>query len=300
MDENGDCWKNVSNEVKEFYWGEFQKYFIWDDDSTLIKLAWKRKAGERYSALMCEYRKLEDKPTHITDIAWKKWNKAWNTENYIFRREIATANRLSETGGEGGGVSRHSGGSTSHITHAERLAVELKRTPLPHELFERTHTRKGTNELVDKRARNTMDDYNRHVQEHISSQFQENGSDALEVDHSTLFFESLKIADGRKMYGLGSMGYNFYPSQFKSSSSATYKQTSTLYNEVIGLRSEVHELRQEKENLWKEVQLQHESMKKELQDYREEVMRDVRDIMQEMRGKRARYSSPSVYDDFVE
>ncbi|KAM7274870.1 hypothetical protein ACFE04_016736 [Oxalis oulophora] len=303
MDENGDCWKNVSNEMKEFYWGEFQKYFIWDDDSTLIKLAWKRKAGERYSALMCEYRKLEDKPAHITDIAWKKWNKAWNTENYIFRREIATANRLSETGGEGGGVSRHSGGSISHITHTERLAVELKRTPLPHELFERTHTRKGTNELVDKRARNTM--YVRMIiidmfKNIYRLNFQKNGSDVLEVDHSTLFFESLKIADGRKMYGLGSMGYNFYPSQFKSSSSTTYKQTSTLYNEVIGLRSEVHELRQEKENLWKEVQLQHESMKKELQDYREEVMRDVRDIMQEMRGKRARYSSPSVYDDFVE
>ncbi|KAM7263734.1 hypothetical protein ACFE04_001417 [Oxalis oulophora] len=107
-----------------------------------------------------------------------------------------------------------------------------------------------------------QDDYNRHVQKHISSQFQKNGSDPLEVDHSTLFFESLKIADGRKI--------------------------------------EVHKLRQEKENLWKEIQLQHESMKKELQDYREEVMRDVRDIMQEMRGKRARYSSPSEYDDFVE
>ncbi|KAM7267021.1 hypothetical protein ACFE04_009187 [Oxalis oulophora] len=155
MDDNGHCWKTVSDEMKDFYWNEFKKNFYGNEKDSLIKRAWHSKAGTRYSALLCSLRKKGKKPTSVTDDGWKIYESAWSTEDCIKRREQATENRLSETGGEGSGISKQSGGSISYATHLDILRTQLKREPLPHELFEKTHTKKGTTDLIDARARNT-------------------------------------------------------------------------------------------------------------------------------------------------
>ncbi|XP_039117863.1 uncharacterized protein LOC120253626 [Dioscorea cayenensis subsp. rotundata] len=153
MDENGHCWKNVSKETKDFYWNEFQKHFIWDESiSSIIKLAWQRKAAERYRSLMCVFRKGKGKTLYVSDTAWQKWNEAWNSSDFKAKSLKFSANRLTEAEGPGSGISRHSGGSISHICHAEKLRSKLGRDPLPYELFEATHTKKGTSELIDTRA----------------------------------------------------------------------------------------------------------------------------------------------------
>lgn len=86
-----------------------------------IKMAWQRKAAERYRALMCSLRKGKEKTMHVSDSAWKLWTEAWNSPDFKARSEKFATNRLSETGGHECGVSRHTGGSISHTSHAERL-----------------------------------------------------------------------------------------------------------------------------------------------------------------------------------
>lgn len=62
---------------------------------------------------------------HVPDITWQKWHEAWSTEDFKSRSKQFSANRRSETGGPGSGISRHSGGSISHTAHAERLVRQL-------------------------------------------------------------------------------------------------------------------------------------------------------------------------------
>jgi hypothetical protein len=90
-----------------------------------IKVAWQRKAAERYKAFMCIMRKGKEKTMHVSDTAWRKWNEAWSTPEFKSRSEQYTANRRSETGGPGSGIARHTGGSISHARHAERLVRHI-------------------------------------------------------------------------------------------------------------------------------------------------------------------------------
>ncbi|XP_021621504.2 uncharacterized protein LOC110621538 [Manihot esculenta] len=142
--EEGHCWKTVPNETKEFYWQEFKKYFLWDQAiDSLVKIAWQKKAAERYRGLMWEIRKGKVKNLATPDSVLKKWQETWNTSEYKEKCEKFSANRCSEAGGSGSGIFRHACGSR------ERLGRE----PHPHELFETTHKRKGTEEFVDARSK---------------------------------------------------------------------------------------------------------------------------------------------------
>ncbi|KAM7262063.1 hypothetical protein ACFE04_021140 [Oxalis oulophora] len=242
MDDNGHCWKTVSDEMKDFYWNEFKKSFYWNEKDSLIKRAWHSKAGTRYSALLCSLRKKGKKPPSVTDDGWKIYESAWSTEDCIKRREQATENRLSETGGEGSGISKQSGGSISYATHLDILRAQLKREPLPHELFEKTHTKKGTIDLIDARARNTKREFDSFVDE--ASQQQEGSSEPHVVDMAKCFFQTNggKISKKQK-YGLGSEVFTFYPHLSESSSSRTCcAQPETSTTEIKDLRQKIVEL----------------------------------------------------------
>ncbi|XP_043817331.1 uncharacterized protein LOC122725000 [Manihot esculenta] len=65
---DGFCWKNVLEEVKEFYWQEFKKYFLWEKAiEQLMKIAWRKKAVERYRSLMCSVRNGKEKRLSLTE-----------------------------------------------------------------------------------------------------------------------------------------------------------------------------------------------------------------------------------------
>ena len=99
-----------------------QKHFVWDElVSAVIKVAWQRKAAERYRAFMCNLRKGKEKTVHVSDATWQIWKDAWNSSEFKAKGEKFAANRLSETEGPGCGISRHTRGSISHVSHAERL-----------------------------------------------------------------------------------------------------------------------------------------------------------------------------------
>ncbi|XP_039140187.1 uncharacterized protein LOC120277413 isoform X2 [Dioscorea cayenensis subsp. rotundata] len=200
MDENGYSWKNVSKETKDFYWNEFQKFFVWDESMlSAIKMAWQRKAAERYRALMCSLRKGKEKSLHVSDSAWKTWTDAWNSPEFKTRCETATANRLTEITGPGSGISRHTGGSISHASHADRLRSRLGRDPRPFELFEVTHTKKGTSMLVDTRAQSVKDRYLELVEQ--ASQTQEGLDELPIVDETALYYDAVGGGKKSRVYG---------------------------------------------------------------------------------------------------
>ncbi|KAG5631782.1 hypothetical protein H5410_003499 [Solanum commersonii] len=50
LDPNGINWKSVSQEIKDFYLGEFKKQFYWDPSIDCeVKILWRKKAARRYS-----------------------------------------------------------------------------------------------------------------------------------------------------------------------------------------------------------------------------------------------------------
>ncbi|XP_021598825.1 uncharacterized protein LOC110604826 [Manihot esculenta] len=65
---DGFCWKNIPEEVKEFYWQEFKKHFLWEEAiEQLMKIAWRKKAAERYRSLMCSIRIGKEKRLSLTE-----------------------------------------------------------------------------------------------------------------------------------------------------------------------------------------------------------------------------------------
>ncbi|KDP36041.1 hypothetical protein JCGZ_10007 [Jatropha curcas] len=85
---------------------------------------------------------------------WESWQKAWEDPAFKRKREIFAQNRRSETGRDGAGPSRHTGGSISVIETARLLAEKLGREPTPIEVFTYTHTKDhDLNTFVDRCAR---------------------------------------------------------------------------------------------------------------------------------------------------
>ncbi|KAK9102906.1 hypothetical protein Sjap_020160 [Stephania japonica] len=122
----GYCWKSVSPHHKDKYWRHWKVFFRWDDTipEDLIRAAYDRLAGIRYTALMHKLKKKRVQPVYVIDEAWRRYLEYWESEDFLARSSQATANRNTEVEGPGTGPSKHSGGSVSFVTTQERLAPE--------------------------------------------------------------------------------------------------------------------------------------------------------------------------------
>ncbi|KAJ9189138.1 hypothetical protein P3X46_000468 [Hevea brasiliensis] len=177
MDPEGHCWKTITPETKEFYWDEFQ-------------------VTERYKALMCNVRKGKSKVI-VPNSTMQKWKEAWSSPEFKAKSHQFTANRCSEIGGVGAGISRHTGGSVSHATHADRMDAFLA--------------------LKEQ-----------------SSQPQEGCSDPPIVDEVALYYQVVGGEKKNRVYGIGSQASIFYPSSSHgSSSTASYCAQSEAMEEEI-------------------------------------------------------------------
>ncbi|XP_058003979.1 uncharacterized protein LOC110643733 [Hevea brasiliensis] len=240
MDPEGHCWKTITPETKEFYWDEFQKYFDWQEVTPLVKEAWRRKAAERYKALMCNVRKGKSKVI-VPNSTMQKWKEAWSSPEFKAKSHPFTTNRCSEIGGVGVGISRHTRGSVSHATHADRMEAQLGRRPFPYELFHKTHTRKGTSDMVDSRAQSikaSEQDAFLALKEQ-SSQPQEGCSDPPIVDEVALYYQVVGGEKKNRVYGIGSQASIFYPSSSHGSSS-----TASYYAQSEAMEEEIQQLHQ--------------------------------------------------------
>ncbi|XP_043804434.1 uncharacterized protein LOC122721304 [Manihot esculenta] len=238
---DGYCWKNIPEEVKEFYWQEFKKDFLWEEAiEQLMKIAWRKKAAKRYRSLMCSVRNGKEKRLSLTEGVMDAWQSAWGATEYKEKCKKFSNNRKSETGGQGVGPSRHCGGSISQYRHQEHMRERLGRDPLPHELFEATHKKKGTSEFVDARSKAIHDRFLTLKEQ--ASQTDNNSSQASRIDEAQLYFEAVGGEKKRRVYGLGSQASVFFPNKtFASTSFTSAQQNQDLQNEMADLRCKLQE-----------------------------------------------------------
>ncbi|KAK9085479.1 hypothetical protein Sjap_025890 [Stephania japonica] len=138
----GYCWKSVPPHHKDQYWRQWKVFFRWDDTSPedLIRAAYDRLAGIRYTALMHKLKKNRVQPVYVIDEAWRRYLEYWESEDFLARSSQATANRNTEVEGPGTGPSKHSGGSVSFVTTQERLNDSSETPPTVNELYLHLHT----------------------------------------------------------------------------------------------------------------------------------------------------------------
>ncbi|XP_057990334.1 uncharacterized protein LOC110656172 [Hevea brasiliensis] len=222
-----------------------QNYFDWQEVTPLVKEAWRRKAAERYKALMCNVRKGKSK-------------------------------------GELGLPSLDTTGFISHATHADRMEAKLGRRPFPYELFHKTHTRKGTSDMVDSRAQSIKDAFLALKEQ--SSQPQEGCNDPPIVDEVALYYQVVGGEKKNRVYGIGSQASIFYPSSSHgSSSTASYcAQSEAMEEEIQQLHQTVATL---KDSLvaMEERDRQRELMLEERYRQREQTLEErMQQMMQNM------------------
>ncbi|XP_037494585.1 uncharacterized protein LOC119370461 [Jatropha curcas] len=99
--------------------------------TAMLKVAWEKICADRYADFTYRMRRSGKKQRCVSQEIWESWQKAWEDPAFKRKREMFAQNRRSETGGDGAGPSRHTGGSISAIETARLLAKELGREPTP-------------------------------------------------------------------------------------------------------------------------------------------------------------------------
>ncbi|XP_043804623.1 uncharacterized protein LOC110627282 [Manihot esculenta] len=95
----------------------------------------------------------------------------------------------------------------------------LGREPHPHELFEATHKRKGTEEFVDARSKAIYDKY---VQLKEAATHQQEGSnEPTPINEAQLYYEAVGGQKKNRVYGLGSQASAYFHEPSHCSASYT-------------------------------------------------------------------------------
>ncbi|XP_037496331.1 uncharacterized protein LOC119371033 [Jatropha curcas] len=122
----------------------------------MLKVAWEKICADRYADFTYRMRRSGKKQRCVSQEIWESWQKAWEDPAFKRKREMFAQNRRSETGGDGAGPSRHTGGSISAIETARLLAKELGReptpmSPQPRSVYIHSHEGHARNTFVDRR-----------------------------------------------------------------------------------------------------------------------------------------------------
>ncbi|CAI9094842.1 OLC1v1030648C1 [Oldenlandia corymbosa var. corymbosa] len=70
----GFTWSKVSQPTKDFYFDEFKKFFKWEPHLECeVRAEWDKKAARCYGEFTRKLRKKNEKPTCLSDNAWKQF-----------------------------------------------------------------------------------------------------------------------------------------------------------------------------------------------------------------------------------
>ncbi|KDP25925.1 hypothetical protein JCGZ_23001 [Jatropha curcas] len=186
LHKEGYTWDAVPQEARDFYWEEFQKHFIWDEAITaMLKVAWEKIFADRYADFTYRMRRSGKKQQCVSQEIWESWQKAWEDPAFKRKREIFAQNRRSETGGDGAGPSRHTGGSISAIETARLL-----------------------------------ENYTTARERIVTSQTDESEAESR-IDEVALYLEAVGGEKKRKVYGIGSQASQFYTGSAAHASTAS-------------------------------------------------------------------------------
>ncbi|XP_043806646.1 uncharacterized protein LOC122721794 [Manihot esculenta] len=258
---DGFCWKNVPEEVKEFYWQEFKKHFLWEEViEQLMKIAWRKKAAERYRSLMCSVRNGKEKRLSLTEGVMDAWQSAWGATEYKEKCKKFSNNRKSETGGQGAGPSKHCGGSIFQYRHQQQMDRFL---------------------TLKEQASQTDND----------------SSQASRIDEAQLYFEAVGGEKKRRVYGLGSQASVFFPNKTSASTSFTSaQQNKDLQDEVADLRCKVQE-REDNEQVLREQNVQITSELSQVKDLLMQLVSQRQGIQPSAPGEGTSAQPPDQADE---
>ncbi|KDP37762.1 hypothetical protein JCGZ_06438 [Jatropha curcas] len=189
-----------------------EKHFIWDEAITaMLKVAWEKLCADRYADFTYRMRRSGKKQQCVSQEIWESWQKAWEDPAFKRKREIFAQNRRSETGGDGAGPSRHTGGSISTIKTTRLLMSQL-----------------------------VIENYTTARERLVSSQAESEAQSR--IDEVALYLEATGSEKKRKVYGIGSQASQFYSgSAFHASVASAGPQPEHSADEFIALRACVGE-----------------------------------------------------------
>ncbi|XP_060194947.1 uncharacterized protein LOC132624140 [Lycium barbarum] len=130
LDPNGINWKGVSEDTRNFYFGEFKKTYHWDSSipESVIRKHWNTKAATKYKNFISKIKQKRIKPDYVSDNVWERWLQLWADPKCVEKSEINAKNRC---GGKEVAAGTHTGGSICIGEHRKRLAVAKGRDPTP-------------------------------------------------------------------------------------------------------------------------------------------------------------------------
>ncbi|MQL94844.1 hypothetical protein Taro_027501, partial [Colocasia esculenta] len=99
---------------------------------------------------------LDYDPIWLRRDYWESLCERWATGPWQEQSKVAKCNRSTHPK-----KNVHTSGSVSYATHNKKLHHELKRAPTFHELFDRTHKRKGMDDYVSESAHTIAETYDR-------------------------------------------------------------------------------------------------------------------------------------------
>ncbi|KAI3753887.1 hypothetical protein L2E82_25951 [Cichorium intybus] len=261
VDPDGYKWVMISEEIKQFYWEEFQKKCYWDvEDAESVKTAWEHVAKEKYRTYIYNMSSrtrnpTQQKPSHIKEHVWASWNVVWNSEEF---KKNSEQNKKNRRKGVEGGIAppTHNGGSASYKQIAADMEEVMGQPPSLYELFMFTHTKDHDGKSLDERAKQ--------VHEFYESQRADSEPIGEEVDDSEMFYKAAGGHDRKKrVYGLGSYGRalflknsyggsctpsNTNPQQVKSKIQKLEATVEQQQMELIEMRNEMKDLKSRMEN----------------------------------------------------
>ncbi|XP_037495417.1 uncharacterized protein LOC119370733 [Jatropha curcas] len=168
----------------------------------MLKVAWEKICADRYADFTYRMRRSGKKQRCVSQEIWESWQKAWEDPAFKRKREMFAQNRRSETGGDGAGPSRHTGGSISAIETARLLAKELGREPTP------------------IREPTPMENYTTARERIVTSQTDESEAESR-IDEVALYLEAVGGEKKSKVYGIGSQASQFYTRSAAHASTAS-------------------------------------------------------------------------------
>ncbi|XP_054785978.1 uncharacterized protein LOC129292453 [Prosopis cineraria] len=257
-----DYWDKTPFEVKQRWFGEFKKVYIWEDrfDNEIHGLYEKSIGRGCLKTVLYNARKtFKEKgisPTWMSEDNWKELQQIWTDPKYLKKSETNSKNRLSSK--DGLGPSCHSGGSITSSEHKRKYEEETGGEARPSQVFLMTHKKSNSEAFVDKKSKAIWDKFQSEMKESLDDMSDVGAIDSHALENLSNEQEMsiwTKVVGGPKkgrIYGLGSEATNIYVASSQASSHAPppsqdYKQQMELkiQEEVKkreALEKELHEL----------------------------------------------------------
>ncbi|KAK9108878.1 hypothetical protein Sjap_016938 [Stephania japonica] len=233
-------------------WERWRTYFDWDPRIIAkIMAAYERHAKVRYKALMNKLLSKGERPIYVTEEAWRRYVKYWESDDFKARSKIASSNRQTEKGGPGTGVSKHTGGSIPFLVHESK---KLGRDCSPLELYLHVHTKKHDGRtFIDARSERVNAEIQR-MREEMSQSAEEAGDDP-HVDETDLYYKVVGVDHKGRVYGLGSTGRRYNDSGASSSQGSSSQDFATLQSNVSRLTSIVEDQQNQIQTQYEQIAL---------------------------------------------